>query len=116
VGGDISLGGTLALTLGLGIEMNDTFVLLLNSGDNAIDGQFSAITVNGDSITLGEGNQFTYNSLDFRLLYDGNADGGAVANDLELVVVPEPTTWALVAGGLGMLALGRRMRRFSREA
>jgi hypothetical protein len=31
--------------------------------------------------------------------------------DLELIAVPEPSTWATVIGGMGMLAIWQRNRR-----
>jgi len=49
------------------------------------------------------------------LTFEGNAEGEAglgspLLDNLEFTQTPEPSTWALVAGGLGLLAL-RQLRR-----
>jgi autotransporter-associated beta strand protein len=38
-----------------------------------------------------------------------------IDHNSEFVVVPEPSTWAMVVGGIGMLAFGQRLRRRSAQ-
>ena len=107
VGGVITLDGTLDLSLGA-MAGGQLYTLILNSGTSAIQGAFANIEVSGSAVTLGAGNTFTVDGLTYDLSYTGG-DG----NDLTLSVlsVPEPSTWVMIVGGVGMLAVGQRMRR-----
>ena len=64
-----------------------------------VDGQTAAT----DSYTW----QNSYNYLSIGTYQENGND----INSLEITTVPEPTTWAMMAGGLGMLLATRRLRR-----
>jgi len=83
----------LVVTLVAGPQRGD-IVLVKNGSAVAVHGVFDSVTLNG----LNNG---------YYLVYNYNADGGAIANDIALI--PEPATIALF--GLGLLALVRRPRR-----
>lgn len=83
----------LVVTLVAGPQRGD-IVLVKNGSAVAVHGVFDSVTLNG----LNNG---------YHLVYNYNADGGAIANDIALI--PEPATIALF--GLGLLALVRRPRR-----
>jgi hypothetical protein len=113
-GGNVSLSGTMALTLGTGIQEGDVFYLIVNNGINSLATAFSGITVNGSLIS---GNEFTYNGQNYQVSYTADASAGAAGfssstgNDLAVAAVPEPGTWAMIVGGLGMLVSFQRNRR-----
>jgi autotransporter-associated beta strand protein len=111
-GGVLSLSGSLELTLGGNIDnapLNSIYDII-NGNGNSITGTFNGIaedgviSVNGDS---------------FEVLYNSDAAGDGGAGDyvaLDLIAVPEPGTWAILASGLGMLVCMQRVQRRSRKA
>jgi autotransporter-associated beta strand protein len=114
VGGDVSLGGTLALTIGTGVQAGDVFYLIVNDGSNAIATAFTGVTVNGSAMTLDGNNGFTFNGQQYGLTYSADSGISSLSggNDVALfAAVPEPTTWAMIVGGLGMLVSFQRSRR-----
>jgi autotransporter-associated beta strand protein len=98
-------GATLQLTLGANYSRQvDGFTyVLIDGGSSAfISGTFAQNNIITDSL----GDQFT-------ILYGVDATGTTAGNDvvLQLLAVPEPQTWAMLAGGFGMLAFSSRLRR-----
>jgi hypothetical protein len=79
-------------------------LLINNNSGTAVTGVFDA--VNG--VTGGnEGTKIDFGGMEYLLTYVYNAAGGdGIANDVALVLVPEPVTIALL--GLGFLAMRRR--------
>jgi hypothetical protein len=69
------------------------------------DLQLGQSAFNGDPTLTGTINQFS--------IYNGALSGTQIANDFAAGVapVPEPSTFAMVAGGFGMLLAGFRMRK-----
>jgi len=112
--GGLTLGGDLTLTFGSNYATpgaSDTIALILNTGDSSINNTFSDITIvdlSGTHHYAGDqGTILSINNQEFSLSYTAGSDN----NDLELMAVPEPSTWAMVVGGLGMLTCLRRFRR-----
>ena len=103
ISGTAGISGTLALSciLGCAINTGDSFVLLDSIG--ALSGTFSNITTSGFR-----------NGFSFNIIYDYGADlvrlnvldAGLVGGG-----VPEPSTWAMLILGFGMV--GRAMRKRS---
>ncbi len=102
--GTVSLGtAVISLSLGFTPAINDSFVVLLNDGTDAISGNLhlgATPILEGDVVNLG--------GQDFAVSYQANGDGGALGNDISLTVVPEPATTLLSA--VGLTALLRRYR------
>jgi len=115
---DIASGADLKLTLYTGLTnplVNDIFFLISNNGTDAITGVFTKL--NGATIPLTEGSEFTWNSQQWEITYTANFEGSSFTggNDLALQVVPEPTTWVLLALSATTLVLFRRRAGFSRK-
>jgi hypothetical protein len=72
---------------------------ILNSGNTGTGNL--ALSLSGISASF-------YGSNSFLFLYQNSSTG---ADDIEVEVVPEPSTWALIAGGLGVLLVWQRRRK-----
>jgi len=81
----------------------DIFFLVLNDSSDAISG-----TLFG----LAQAGQFTSGGYTWQVSYTGDSTGSTFTggNDLALMVVPEPQTWILLAGGLTVMTVFRRRR------
>jgi len=120
VSGFVTLAGTLDLSsLATMTTLGDSITLIVNNSgqDAASEGFFSTVLVGGTSVSLGSGNTFSITSgtstTSYQLTFvSSSASTDGVANDLELMVVPEPSTWAMLLGGIGTLLIFRKMRKF----
>jgi fibronectin-binding autotransporter adhesin len=101
------------------IQANTSYVLIAGTGTNQYSGlMFQSEVINGstyDVITSGLSLAFTssqasswYATNSFIYL---NTTGGV--DDIEVSVVPEPSTWAMIIGGLGCLIFWQRRRQRS---
>jgi len=113
VSGNVSLDGTLDLTKLSGLTLGETITLIDNTGSGTTTGYFSTILTSGSTYTVTSNSDYTFISgtTEYLLRFSANADSGSSFNDVTLTVVPEPGTWAMVLGGIGMLAFGQRLRR-----
>lgn len=104
-GGDLKLAIIDTPTFAFGTQL---FLVVNNSG-SAITGTFG--TVNGSTF---DPTNIVVGSQQFQLSYSGNFSGpgsDGIANDLVLVAVPEPGSFAAIAGAMGLLGCVRRRRR-----
>ncbi len=100
--GTVTLAGDLVLSLGFTPAEAQVFALVLNDGTDAVNGIFTGYP-EGATVASADG-------FDYVISYMGNADGGAVGNDI-ILTIPEPGSALLLLGGLGFLAGARRIRR-----
>lgn len=84
-------------------QPTDIYFLILNDGVDAIDGTLYGIA---------QGGSFTSGGYTWQVSYTGDSTGGTFTggNDLALQLVPEPSTWLLLTGGLMALTFLRRRR------
>jgi fibronectin-binding autotransporter adhesin len=86
----------------LRLALNSTFLILDNTSSLPTTGYFAGLP-NGSDITAGAN---TY-EIDYGV--------GASGNNVQIRVVPEPRTWAMLLAGLALLAGHRRARRDQRH-
>lgn len=106
--GSVSLNdATLQLRLGsaYSVQPDGTLYTIISGGASAT-GSNGNVFAQGSSITASNNNMF-------EILYGVNATDTGMGNDvlLELVAVPEPGTWAMLATGAGLLLVWSRRRR-----
>jgi autotransporter-associated beta strand protein len=113
-----SLGGDLTLTIGSAYvtpEMGDALMLILNQGTGTVSTTFSSVNITVNNVTSNfsgaEGTIMNIEGQDFKLSY-----AAGTGNDVELLAVPEPSTWAMLVGGFGMLISFQKMRRRNAKA
>ncbi len=115
VSGDVTLKGTLDLTTLTGLALQDSITLIDNlNAEATTTGYFSTIVTSEGSLSVstpGSTYTFTVAGKEYELNYAANADNDGKYNDVTLTVVPEPGTWAMLTGGLALLAMGQRLRR-----
>lgn len=106
-GADLQLS---LLNTGYTIGEGDLFFLVINSGV-AISGKFGSL--NGVATDLSDGTAFSYLGQLFQITYHASYTGNSFSggNDIALLTVPEPSTYELMLGVVGMLAFLRRMRK-----
>jgi hypothetical protein len=116
----LSFDGDDTLTLNLQgasiIPANTSFVLIAGTGGTGTGlGQYSGITVSGPNNEISglslvfdvNGSPTNYYEPSYLFLVN-NANG---TDDIEVEVVPEPSAWALIVSGFGLLMLWQRVRR-----
>jgi len=113
VSGNVSLAGTLDLSTLSGLTLGDSITLLDNKGSGSTSGYFATIITSGSTFTVSSSFNYTFttNGTEYLLSYTSSTEGDGYNNDVILSVIPEPSTWAMLLGGIGMLAFGQRVRR-----
>ncbi len=122
VTGTVALDGDLQinlLTTGYSIAANDVLYLIINDSTDATAGKF--VSLNGTTTTLNEGSQFGFNGQNWQITYLANYEGDSFTggNDVALMAltsIPEPSTWALLLGGAGLMLFVRKFRLGARSA
>jgi len=106
----VSLGGvTLDISLLSDFDSSNSGLYLLINNQNSLSTLSGQLASGTSQIVVG--------TQAFNVLYNANFDaaGNFVSttdgNDLAIQAVPEPQTWAMLLGGIGLLAFGQRLRR-----
>ncbi len=117
LGGNLTIGSavtlTLSLDLGHPLALNQDYFLFNLTDSSAFTlGQFATLS-DGTNSAAFDNNRVTLNGQDYVIGYAGDFATGAFTggNDIVLMAVPEPETWAMLAGGAALLLLGQRRRR-----
>ncbi len=118
VSGNVILAGALDLTSLSGLTVGSSITLIDNIGTSSItQGYFASILTSGSTYTItdsGSSYIFSLNGTEYVLNYASNADGDGIYNDVTLSAIPEPSTWAMILGGMSLL-LGMQRRRSSAQ-
>jgi hypothetical protein len=107
VAGSVSLGdAVLSLSVGLGIEQNDVFRIIINDSADPVIGTFAG---------LANGAFFTAGAQPFQISYFDDTSTPDVlelsgGNDVGLLAVPEPGSAVFLMGGALLLTIARRRR------
>lgn len=112
VTGSVNLtGGDLTLSILSGIQTNDLYFIVLNDSNDAVTGIFA--TLNNVATDLSQGALFSSGGQQFQISYTADSVGGTFTggNDVALLAVPEPSTWALLGLGFGALVWRSGLRR-----
>jgi len=114
-------GANLQLTLGTAVNnpaVIDTYYLIINggAGGTGVGGNIFAGLTQGSSFNVSNGFTFT---IDYASTFLGSNSAPTVGGGddvvVELTAIPEPSTWATMLGGFGMLLFVQRIRRKARR-
>lgn len=89
-----------------------TYSNFTNDGSNITGWDESVVTSGGSSnpsVSYSVSGQSIASISSFRIQMKG-AEGDFYVDNVNIVAIPEPTTWAMLLGGLGVVALLRRRR------
>ncbi|XHR27122.1 MAG: autotransporter-associated beta strand repeat-containing protein [Chthoniobacteraceae bacterium] len=113
VSGNVSLAGTLDLTTLSGLTQGSPITLIDNTGNGTTSEYFSTILTSDSIYTLTSNADYTFSvgGVEYLLSYKSSSERDGINNDVTLTVVPEPGTWAMLLGGIGMLGFTQRLRR-----
>ncbi len=113
VSGNVTLEGTLDLSKLSGLTLGSKITLIDNVNGGTTSGYFATILTSGSTYTATSNANYTFavDGTEYLLNYAANTGGDGYNNDVTLTVVPEPGTWAMLVGGIGMMAFGQRLRR-----
>ena len=112
VTGSVTLtGGDLSLSILSGVQTNDLYFIILNDSNDPIATIFASL--NGAATDLSQGAYFSSGGQAFLISYTADSVGGTFTggNDVALLAVPEPSTWALLGLGFGALVWRSGLRR-----
>ena len=115
--GIFSLTGTnnLEITLGFIPTLNDQFTIALVQGTDSLNTVGIFEQLNGVATPLAQDAIFTLGSTQLQISYRAEGTtfdmGAGLGNNVMLQVVPEPTTWALLAFSLTTVMVLRRRRK-----
>jgi fibronectin-binding autotransporter adhesin len=112
----LTFGTGVSLTLNLVnntlIASNTPYILVAGTASGSGTGQYSGITVDANNKII-SGLTFSFVGSQPPAYYANSylflVDNGGV-DDIEVEVVPEPSTWAMIFGGLGMLLFWQRRK------
>ena len=103
----LTLSGTYLTTPGV---TNDLFFVILNDGADAVTGTFNGLAEGSNVFALNGQDYLISYTADTTLTTVGNF-GSVQGNDVALMAVPEPSSFASLLAGLGSLVGLQRFRR-----
>jgi autotransporter-associated beta strand protein len=113
-----SLDNYFVFTLGSGLESGLFQTLDINIGGTDYTGTIYYSGTNDRFNGVANLGDVTANGQEFAVSYVGDASSNSTVggNDLVLTAVPEPSTWAMMVGGIGILISFQRLRKNRAEA
>ena len=111
---DLAVAVTYTPTFSVTGDFNASDRIYLTLGASSVSGTFVNVVAGYADSNFGTINQFTAaNGSQWAVFYGAKQSTGALTggNDIALYAVPEPGTWALLVGSLGMLGFVQRLRR-----